>query len=108
MSSQRIDGRILRPGDRSHVRVSGQSRPQEALAPFEKETLVTSAMIVVTASDRAVTAKERSRSPIGHAVNGAQWATVRLVLHFRHPYAGTAPSQSRLCHWRLLHDFLTK
>ena len=45
--------------------VSGQSRPQEALAPFENETSVTSAVIVATANDRAVTAKERSRSPIG-------------------------------------------
>jgi len=34
-------------------------------APFENETSVTSAVIVATANDRAVTAKERSRSPIG-------------------------------------------
>ncbi len=47
------------------IDVSSQSRPQEALAPFENETSVTSAVIVATANDRAVTAKERSRSPIG-------------------------------------------
>ena len=37
--AKRLDGRILRPGDRSHVLDPGQSRPQGALAPFEKETL---------------------------------------------------------------------
>ncbi len=43
--------------------------PKEALAPFEKETLLTSAMIVATASDRAVTVRERdpdgSSRPVG-------------------------------------------
>jgi len=46
------------------AQVSGQSRPSGA-APFENETSVTSAVIVATANDGAVTAKERSRSPIG-------------------------------------------
>ena len=39
------------------IDVSSQSRPQEALAPFENETSVTSAVIVATANDRAVTAR---------------------------------------------------
>ncbi len=33
--------------------------PKEALAPFEKEILLTSAMIVATASDRDGTVRER-------------------------------------------------
>ncbi len=44
---------------------SERFRSQAPLAPFEKETFVTTAVIVTTARDRAVTAKERSRSPIG-------------------------------------------
>ena len=44
--------------------------PPGSAAPFENETSVTSAVIVATANDRAVTAKERSRSPIGHATKG--------------------------------------
>ena len=81
--------------------------PRKGAAPFENETSVTSAVIVATANDGSVTAKERSRSPIGRChTRGLQSATVCLVGCFRHPYAGTAPSQSRLCHWRLLDDLL--
>ncbi len=97
--------RVHARGEVEKEETPGQWPPSSA-APFENETSVTSAVIIATANDRAVTAKERSRSPIGTCPKGLQSATVCLVGCFRHPYAGTAPAQSRLCHWRLLDDLL--
>ena len=51
--------------ERNYLIGSDQSHPQEALVPFENKTSVTSAAIVATSNDRAVTAKKRSQSPIG-------------------------------------------
>ncbi len=48
---------LAREGKRI-VRVSGQSRPQEALAPFGKETWIASAMIIASNPDRAMTVRE--------------------------------------------------
>ncbi len=69
-------------------------------------------MIVATANDRAVTAKERSRSPIGHATKGD---AIGHRLFGRLFPASVCRDRSfavtgmgELCYWRLLDDLLAK